>query len=95
MDIMSFLTAIAGISAIIIATWKISGQIGGLQSQINGLEKQMNAQIGGLQSRINGLETQMNAQIGGLQSQINGMQSQINNLATEVHSINEFLRREK
>ena len=52
MDIMSFLTAITGISAIIIATWKISSQIGGLQSQIN-------------------------------------------NLATEVHSINEFLRREK
>ena len=66
MDIMSFLTAIAGISAIIIATWKISGQIGGLQSQINGI-----------------------------QHQINGLQNQINNLAAEVHSINEFLRREK
>ena len=56
MDIMSFLTAIAGISAIIIATWKISGQIGGLQSQINGVQHQIN----GLQNQINGLQNQIN-----------------------------------
>ena len=56
MDIMSFLTAITGISAIIIATWKISSQIGGLQSQINGVQHQIN----GLQNQINGLQNQIN-----------------------------------
>ncbi len=81
MEITELLTAATGIAAIIIAAWKISGQINGLAARMDGIDKSLNARIDGLDKHLN--------------ARMDGMQQQINNLATEVRGINEFLRREK
>ena len=50
MEIPEILTAAAGIAAIIIAAWKISGQISRLDARMDGIEKRMDAMQGEIHS---------------------------------------------
>ena len=58
----------AGISPVIIAAWRISGQISNLGGQISalsarmdGMERHLTARIDGIESRLSKLETEVHA----------------------------------
>ena len=73
-----------GITAIVLAAWKISGQLSRMDARMDGMEQGMNR-------HIDALEQRMNLRIDGLERRIDGIQAEIHSIRADIRSINERL----
>ena len=69
-----------GITAIIVAAWKISGQLSRMDARMDGMEQGMQ----GMNQHIDALEQRMN-------QRMDGLERQINDIRADIRSINERL----
>ena len=66
-----------GITAIVLAAWKISGQLSRMDAHMN--------------ARMDGMERQMNQRMDGVERRMDDIQHQINDIRADIRSINERL----